>query len=67
MKLLLAVIPKKFMEERGQHMEMTMAKLRRRMEAAKAGKERADLVEGMLKRADEWVRQLLQITGQEQC
>ncbi|GAB1317909.1 Trichothecene C-15 hydroxylase [Madurella fahalii] len=54
MKLLLAVIPKKFMEEREQHMEMTMVKLRRRMEAAKAGKERADLVEGMLKRADEW-------------
>lgn len=55
MKLLLAVIPKKFLEEREQHMEMTMAKLRRRMEAAQAGKERADLVEGLLKRADEWV------------
>ncbi|KAL2020295.1 hypothetical protein VTK56DRAFT_8523 [Thermocarpiscus australiensis] len=50
-KLLLALIPMKFMKERERHMQMTMAKLRRRMDA---GKERADLVEGMLKRADEW-------------
>jgi hypothetical protein len=51
-KLLLAVIPKKFIEERKKHMNMSLAKLRRRMEA---GKDRADLIEGLLKRADEWV------------
>ncbi|KAK4152708.1 cytochrome P450 [Chaetomidium leptoderma] len=50
-KFLLALIPAKFMEERNRHMQMTMEKLKRRMEA---GKERADLVEGLLKRADEW-------------
>ncbi|KAL2141528.1 hypothetical protein VTI28DRAFT_2228 [Corynascus sepedonium] len=50
-KLLLAFIPSKFKEEREKHMQMTMAKLKRRMEA---GKERPDLVEGLLKKADEW-------------
>jgi hypothetical protein len=50
--LLLALIPAKFLEERERHNQMTLAKLKRRMEA---GKERADLVEGLLKRADEWV------------
>lgn len=51
-KLLLALIPTKFVEERERHMQMTLAKLKRRMEA---GKDRADLVEGLLKKADEWV------------
>lgn len=51
-KLLLALIPSKFKEERERHMQMTLEKLKRRMEA---GKERPDLVEGLLKRADEWV------------
>lgn len=51
-KMLLALIPTKFLEEREKHMNMTLEKLKRRMEA---GKERADLVEGLLKRADEWV------------
>jgi hypothetical protein len=51
-KLLLALIPTKFREERDNHMQMARAKLKRRMEA---GKERADLIEGLLKRADEWV------------
>ena len=51
-KVLLALIPSKFLEEREKHMQMTLTKLKRRMEA---GKERADLVEGLLKRADEWV------------
>jgi hypothetical protein len=51
-KLLLALIPSKFLEEREKHMQMTLAKLKRRMEA---GKDRADLVEGLLKKADEWV------------
>ncbi|KAH6615956.1 cytochrome P450 [Chaetomium sp. MPI-SDFR-AT-0129] len=50
-KLLLALIPSGFKEERERHMQMTLEKLKRRMEA---GKERADLVEGLLKRADEW-------------
>lgn len=52
MKLLLALAPKRMMEERMEHMEMTKAKLRRRMES---GKERPDLVEGLLKKKDEWV------------
>lgn len=52
MKLLLALAPKKMMEERMEHMEMTKAKLRRRMES---GKERPDLVEGLLKKKEEWV------------
>lgn len=52
MKLLLALAPKKMMEERMEHMEMTKAKLRRRMEG---GKERPDLVEGLLKKKEEWV------------
>ncbi|KAL2255906.1 hypothetical protein VTK26DRAFT_2501 [Humicola hyalothermophila] len=51
MKLLLALIPSKFMEERKKHDEMAMDKLRRRMEA---GKQRPDLIEGLLKKADEW-------------
>ncbi|KAL2132356.1 hypothetical protein VTI74DRAFT_3927 [Chaetomium olivicolor] len=50
-KALLAVIPSRFLEEREKHMQMTIAKLKRRMEA---GKDRPDLVEGLLKRADEW-------------
>ncbi|KAK0750225.1 cytochrome P450 [Schizothecium vesticola] len=51
MRLLLALAPKKMMEERMEHMEMTKAKLRRRMEG---GKERPDLVEGLLKKKEEW-------------
>jgi len=51
-KVLLALIPSKFLEEREKHMQMTLTKLKRRMEA---GKERADLVVGLIKRADEWV------------
>lgn len=51
-KVLLALIPTKFIEERDRHMQMTLEKLKRRMQA---GQERADLVEGLLKRADEWV------------
>ena len=51
-KMFLALLPASFMEEREKHMELSMAKLKRRMEA---GTERADLIEGLLKRADEWV------------
>ena len=54
-KVLLALIPTKFIEERDRHMQMTLEKLKRRMQA---GHERADLVEGLLKRADEWVLSL---------
>ncbi|KAK3896876.1 cytochrome P450 [Staphylotrichum tortipilum] len=50
-KVLLALVPTKFVKERERHMQMTLEKLKRRMQA---GKERADLVEGLLKRADEW-------------
>lgn len=52
MKLLLWLIPSSFIEERNKHDEMAMDKLRRRMDA---GKQRPDLIEGLLKRADEWV------------
>ena len=51
-KALLSMVPKKFMEERENHLAFTMAKLTRRMEA---GKERPDLVEGLLRKRDEWV------------
>jgi hypothetical protein len=51
-KMFLALLPASFMEEREKHMELSMAKLKRRMEA---GTDRADLIEGLLKRADEWV------------
>ncbi|KAJ4291290.1 hypothetical protein N0V88_006293 [Collariella sp. IMI 366227] len=42
-KALLALLPAKFLEEREKHMQMTLVKLKRRMEA---GKDRADLIEG---------------------
>lgn len=46
--------PKAALEERDNHMAFTRAKLVRRMES---GKERPDLVEGLLKKQDEWVSQ----------
>ncbi|KAK4184282.1 Isotrichodermin C-15 hydroxylase [Podospora australis] len=49
--MLLKMIPARFMEERAEHMEMAMAKLKRRMETTKP---RSDLIEGLLKKADEW-------------
>jgi hypothetical protein len=51
-KVFLALLPASFMEEREKLEELSMAKLKRRMEA---GTDRADLIEGLLKRADEWV------------
>ncbi|KAK0609415.1 cytochrome P450 [Immersiella caudata] len=51
MRLVFALMPKKLMEEQEHHMELTKAKLRRRMES---GKERSDLVEGLLQKKDEW-------------
>ncbi|KAL1841239.1 hypothetical protein VTJ49DRAFT_7307 [Mycothermus thermophilus] len=51
LKMLLAMVPTSFKEEREKHVQMTMDKLKRRMEG---GKERPDLIEGLLKRADEW-------------
>ena len=52
LKLMLGLVPSTFIEEREHHNEMAMAKLRRRIDA---GKQRPDLIEGLLKRADEWV------------
>lgn len=46
------MVPKRMMEERKVHQELTKEKLRRRMEL---GKERPDLVEGLLKKREEWV------------
>ncbi|KAK3386377.1 cytochrome P450 [Sordaria brevicollis] len=51
MKLMLALAPKSLMEEHEKHTENAKDKLRRRMEM---GQDRADLVEGLLKRKDEW-------------
>lgn len=50
-KLMLALAPKSLMEEHEKHTENAKDKLRRRMEM---GHDRADLVEGLLKRKDEW-------------
>ncbi|KAK3313180.1 cytochrome P450 [Apodospora peruviana] len=50
MKLILTLIPKKAMQERKHHIDLTKAKLQRRMEV---GKERPDLVEGLLRKKDE--------------
>lgn len=49
---IMRMVPKSLMEKRQQHMQLTKAKLLRRMEA---GKERPDLIEGLLKVKDEWV------------
>ncbi|KAL2266734.1 hypothetical protein VTJ83DRAFT_6086 [Remersonia thermophila] len=51
LKMLLGMAPTSFKEEHEKHKQMALEKLRRRMEA---GKERPDLIEGLLKRADEW-------------
>jgi len=51
LKLLLALAPKSALEEREMHIEMSKAKLRRRMES---DKDRPDLIEGLLKKADDW-------------
>lgn len=52
-KLIFAMVPKRMMEEHKVHEELTKEKLRRRMEL---GKERPDLVEGLLKKREEWVQ-----------
>lgn len=51
-RVLIWLAPKRMIEERKEHMELTIRKLERRMEK---GEERADLVEGLLRKADEWV------------
>ncbi|RYO96559.1 hypothetical protein DL765_011538 [Monosporascus sp. GIB2] len=48
---LLKMVPKRFMEVHENHMAFTSAKLSRRMEA---GNERPDLVEGLLRKREEW-------------
>ncbi|KAK3998014.1 Isotrichodermin C-15 hydroxylase [Cladorrhinum sp. PSN332] len=50
-ELLIRLAPKRVKEERQEHMDMTIEKLKRRMEK---GEERPDLVEGLLRKADEW-------------
>ncbi|KAK0710478.1 cytochrome P450 [Apiosordaria backusii] len=50
-KIIMALIPKSLMEEREKHYQMTLVKLKKRMEG---GKDRSDLIEGLLKKADEW-------------
>ncbi|RYO76212.1 hypothetical protein DL766_001026 [Monosporascus sp. MC13-8B] len=49
--MLLKMVPRRFMEEHEKHMAFTRAKLSRRMEA---GKERPDVVEGLLRKREEW-------------
>lgn len=51
MRLVLALMPGWLMKKREEHMALTRAKLSRRMEA---GKERPDLVEGLLQKREEW-------------
>lgn len=50
-KFLLAIIPKSAMEERERHMEFTKAKL---MQRIALGEGRPDLIQGLLKKKDEW-------------
>ncbi|EFQ34350.1 cytochrome P450 [Colletotrichum graminicola M1.001] len=51
LKLMMAMVPEKMKRERAQHGEFTEAKLKRRMELEH---ERPDLIEGLLKRKDDW-------------
>jgi hypothetical protein len=55
LKMLIALAPKSVLVERQNHIDMTKEKLRRRMEHKN---ERPDLVEGLIKRKDEWVDSL---------
>lgn len=50
-KILLSMVPKRMMEERQNHLDFTEAKLKKRMEL---GGERPDLVEGLLRKKEEW-------------
>ena len=58
-RLLIAMVPKSMKEKREQSLELNKEKLRRRMETG----ERPDLIEGLLKKKDEWVRLALFHTG----
>ena len=51
-KLLIAMVPKSMKEKREQNLQLNKEKLLRRMETG----ERPDLIEGLLKKKDEWVR-----------
>ncbi|KAK1753193.1 cytochrome P450 [Echria macrotheca] len=51
LRFLVSLVPMSAWKEREHHLELTKAKLLRRMES---GKERPDLVEGLLKKKDEW-------------
>lgn len=50
-RLILSMIPKSAKAKRQQHLDFTRAKLLRRMEL---GEDRPDLIEGLLKKKDEW-------------
>lgn len=50
-KIVLKMIPKKALQEREEHLALTRAKLQRRMDSSK---ERPDLVEGLLRKKEEW-------------
>nr|ACN71233.1 cytochrome P450 ClCP1 [Colletotrichum lindemuthianum] len=49
--LMMAMVPAKVKREREHHEELTAAKLKRRIEL---GQERPDLIEGLLKKKDDW-------------
>jgi cytochrome P450 len=50
-RLILSLIPNSAKEKRQQHLDFTKAKLLKRMEL---GQDRPDLIEGLLKKKDEW-------------
>ena len=52
-KTLMSMIPKSAMKEFEEHNELMKAKLAKRMES---GKERPDLIEGLIRKPDAWVR-----------
>ena len=56
MKLLFRMMPKKVFKEHAKHNAMAADKLKRRMQI---GEQRPDLVEGLLKRRDEWVCRIM--------
>lgn len=65
---LLSLVPDSVREQNQQHEELTNEKLRRRMEL---GAERPDLIEGLLRKKDEWVSALNEIefpgSGAKSC
>ncbi|KZL75146.1 cytochrome P450 [Colletotrichum tofieldiae] len=63
-RLIMAVLSTRAMRERRlQHLDMTMQKLLRRIELGEREGPRADLIEGLLKKKDEWNLSLDQLEG----